>query len=167
MSLQELSQIGEFLGGLSVLLTLVYLAIQIRGNTKAVRLAGAQQTNDALILAYRQLAENSELNRIFRSGTRDINSLTEDETGQFYAFWAATLFVAQNWLYQRDNGALDEELVMTFLLGLSGNFHADGFKSYWQERKFMYSKRLHDWVEDIISQPPNEGHTALGPSRER
>ena len=69
MNLQELSQIGEFLGGLSVLLTLVYLDLQIRGNTKAVRLAGAQQTHDPM-LAYRQLAEDSELNRIFRSGTR-------------------------------------------------------------------------------------------------
>ena len=167
MSLQELSQIGEFLGGLSVLLTLVYLALQIRGNTKAVRLAGAQQTNDAMIQGYRQLAEDSELNRIFRSGTRDINSLTEDEAGRFYALWAATLYVAQNWLYQRDNGALDEELVMTFLIGLSANFHADGFKSYWQERKFMYSKRLQDWVEGILSQPPNVDYFTLGPSRAR
>jgi hypothetical protein len=31
MDLNTLAQIGEFLGGLSVLLTLIYLAIQIRG----------------------------------------------------------------------------------------------------------------------------------------
>ena len=56
MTLLQLSQIGEFLGGLSVLLTLVYLAVQIRGNTRAVRSAGAQQTHDSMLQLYHHLA---------------------------------------------------------------------------------------------------------------
>jgi hypothetical protein len=165
MELQQLAQVGEFLGGLSVLLTLIYLAIQIRGNTKAVRSAGAQQTHDTLIQAYRQLAGDAELNRIFRNGTRDINSLSEDETGQFYAVWSGVLYIAQNWLYQRDSGVLDEKLVMTFLTGMSNNFHADGFKAYWSERKHTFSDALQEWAEDAMSAPPARvGMTTLGPA---
>ena len=59
MDLQTLAQIGEFLGGLSVLLTLIYLAIQIRGNTKAVRSAGAQQTRLSNILSVNSVIPKS------------------------------------------------------------------------------------------------------------
>jgi hypothetical protein len=46
-----------------------------------------------MIQLYRQLAGDAELNRIFRVGTQDIDSLTEDETGVFMAEWSATLYI--------------------------------------------------------------------------
>ncbi len=166
MNLEELAQIGEFMGGISVLLTLVYLAVQIRNNTKAVRSAGAQQTHDTLINAYIELGRNAQLNRIFRMGTRDIDSLTEDETGQFYAFWSATLYVCQNWLYQQKSGTLDEKLVFTFLGGAASNFHSPGFRAYWTERKFMFSDEQQNWVEGVMSKPsPHGEYATLGPNR--
>ena len=167
MTLQQLAQVGEFLGGLSILITLIYLAMQIRGNTKAVRSAGAQQTHDSMVQAYRQLAGDKELNRVFRIGTNDINSLTKEELGQFFAFWSASLFIAQNWLYQAESGVLEKKLVSTFLLGMSSNFHAEGFKAYWSERKFVYSETLQEWVEDIMAKPPiRANHALLGPKLE-
>jgi len=163
MDLQTLAQIGEFLGGLSVLLTLIYLAIQIRSNTKAVRSAGAQQTHDSMVELYSQLAGDAQLNRAFRVGTQDLEALTEDEIGIFIAFWSGTLFAAQNWLYQRDNGVLEEALVMTWLGGVASNFHADGFKVYWSKRKFMFSDVLQEWVEEIMSKPSARGdYVTLG-----
>jgi hypothetical protein len=160
MDLNTLAQIGEFLGGLSVLLTLIYLAIQIRGNTKVVRSTGAQQTHDSMVELYRELAKDAELNRIFRVGTQDMTSLSEDEIGRVMAFWSATLYTVQNWLYQSDNGVLEETLVMTWLGGVASNFHADGFRLYWDDRKFMFSVPLQNWVEEIMSKPPAHGDYA-------
>ena len=37
MSLQDLGNIGEFIGAVGVVASLIYLALQIRQNTKAVR----------------------------------------------------------------------------------------------------------------------------------
>ena len=165
MGLQQLAQVGEFLGGLGVLLTLIYLAVQIRGNTKAVGSAAAQQTHDTLTDAYFRLAQDAALNRIFRAGTQDIKALSDAELGQFFAFWSGTLYVVQNWLYQRDNGALDEELVMTFLHGVAANFHADGFKEYWNSRRVTFSPTLQEWVDGIISTAAVEDNWApLGPT---
>lgn len=164
MNLQELSQLGEFLGGFSVLLTLIYLAVQIRGNTKAVRSAGAQQTHDSMVHLYSQLASDTDLNRIFRHGTKNLAVLSEDESGQFYAFWSATLYIAQNWLYQKERGVLDEELVTTWLAGVASNFQYDGFKEYWSGRQYMYSEGLQNWVQDGISKPKPSGYATLGPA---
>lgn len=37
MTLEQYAAIGEFVGGIGVVITLVYLALQIRQNTKTVR----------------------------------------------------------------------------------------------------------------------------------
>jgi len=163
MGLQELAQIGEFLGGLSVLLTLIYLALQIRGNTKAVHSSAAQLTHDTLTQGYYELARNPQLNKVFRAGTRDLSTLSEDDVGQFFAFWSGTLYMAQNWLYQKNAGTLDDHLWSTFLSGMAANFHSAGFQSYWKERKYTFSHELQEWVEGIIAEPPTRaGHILLG-----
>jgi len=164
MILETLAQVGEFVGGISVVATLIYLAIQIRGNTSAVRSTGAQQTHDTLIQGYLLIASNEKLNRLWRLGTHDLAALDEDETSQFFACWSAVLYIAQNWLYQKDKGALEEELVDTFLAGLAANFHASGFQIFWNERRFIFSRRLRDWVDAIIANPPQQpGHQLLQP----
>ena len=37
MNLQDLAAIGEFIGGTAVLVTLIYLAVELRNNTKTLR----------------------------------------------------------------------------------------------------------------------------------
>jgi len=41
--IENLGNIGDFVGGIGVVVTLVYLATQIRQNTRAIRLASIQQ----------------------------------------------------------------------------------------------------------------------------
>lgn len=165
MSLQQLAQLGEFLGGLGVLITLIYLAMQIRSNTRAVRSAAAQQTHDTLVDGYFRLAEDARLNRIFRTGTQELNNLSEEELGQLFAFWSGTLYVCQNWLYQMEKGALDEELTMSFLGGVATNFHANGFKEYWDSRRDTFSPTLRSWVEGEMAKSKGfEGWKTLGPT---
>lgn len=165
MTLQQLAQIGEFLGGASVLVTLIYLAIQLKGNTKAVQSAAAQQTHETLIQGYFEIARNADLNRIFRVGTKDFSTINEDEAGQFFAFWSGIMYIAQNWIYQRDNGALDEKLVNSFLTGISSNFHSPGFGIFWSQRKNTFSQEMVDWVEGIRTKSPiRPGHVPFGVS---
>ncbi len=85
MNLEQLAQIGEFLWGLSVLLTMIYLAVQVRGNTRALHSVGAQQTHDTLLQGYMEMAKDANLNRIYRLGTQDHSALSEDESGQFFS----------------------------------------------------------------------------------
>ncbi|HVH18917.1 MAG TPA: hypothetical protein VNF72_11495 [Myxococcota bacterium] len=44
MTLQDLGSIGEIVGAIATVATLIYLAIQIRANTSAVQSAAAQSS---------------------------------------------------------------------------------------------------------------------------
>jgi len=51
LTLSDLAQLAEILAGIAVVLSLVYVGVQMRQNTQAIEIAAAQQSHDA----YRQV----------------------------------------------------------------------------------------------------------------
>ena len=51
LTLSDLAQLAEILAGIAVVLSLVYVGVQVRQNTQAIEIAAAQQSHDA----YRQV----------------------------------------------------------------------------------------------------------------
>jgi hypothetical protein len=133
---------------------MLYLAVQVRGNTKAMHSSTAQNTHDTITNVYMDLAKSDDLNRIWRLGLEDLGSLPEEESGRFFAASMAAMFMCQNMLYQSKMGSADSSMANTFLTGISSNFHSPGFKLFWKERSFIFTQELKEWVADIQSQPP-------------
>jgi hypothetical protein len=82
MTLSQLADLGEFIGGIAVLATLIYLALQLRQNTKqleqngvAARLTAYHQANEQSWLAVLAIAQDSELSDIVARGLADPASL--------------------------------------------------------------------------------------------
>ena len=167
MNLDQIANLAEITGVVIVVITLIYLSLQIHQNTQAMRSTGEQATHQNLAAGYLTLATNQDLNRLFRTGTEDPSTLTDDETGQFFAFWTYTLYTTQNWLYQRRTRALDEELANTWLSAVSEAFYLPGFKLYWEHKKYMFSEDLQNYVDGVLTQPSmRPGHKMFMPSVE-
>ena len=49
MTLQDLANIGELVGGIGVLATLIFVVLQLRQNTRAIQSANAREAGDAMI----------------------------------------------------------------------------------------------------------------------
>jgi hypothetical protein len=110
-----------------------------------------------------KLAEDTDLNRIVRIGMVNCDDLTEDELGQYFGLLSHTMYLVQNWLFQMRTGTLEIELSESWLLGLSGNFHLDGFALFWRERRHLFSDQLQTYVEEIIAAgAQNPNHRPLG-----
>jgi len=163
MNWNFISAIADVIAASAVTASLVYLAVQVRSNTKELKSTSAQDTHETLMNGYLEIAKDANLNRILRQGTLDNTVLTAEETGQFFALWTYVLYLTQNWLYQRSSNTLDESLSETWMNGISANFHLPGFQHYWKHRKQNFSQELIDYVEEIMSGPPVEpGHVPLG-----
>ena len=68
--LESLGNIGEFLGALAVLISLVYLAIQIRQNTQTVRSATHQAWVTGVAQINMLLPQNLAFTRVARTGSQ-------------------------------------------------------------------------------------------------
>jgi hypothetical protein len=92
MTLSDLGNLGDFIGGLAVIVTLLYLASQIRQNTNSV--LGSVESEDARGSSdfLQSLAENPGLARIWRLGHADPTTLTKDEGTQFVMLMGASFY---------------------------------------------------------------------------
>ena len=83
MNWDAIGAIGEIIGAMAVFLTLIYLALQIRQNTKAVQAAAVDASvgklNDVRVSMY----ENAELSRIYLQGLTDPTKLDDESQVRF------------------------------------------------------------------------------------
>jgi len=68
VNLEDFGNLGDFLGGIGVIVTLAYLAVQIRSNTQTVRAASLEAVVNSHSQFLDRLAATSELSRIWFSG---------------------------------------------------------------------------------------------------
>jgi hypothetical protein len=109
MDLAVISTIAQAVSAVGVIISLVYLAIQVRQNTSAVR----HSTHHALTvtrLDYIALvAQDAELSRILRLGSQDLANLSEEERYRFNLIMYYLFSAGENFYYQNRHGALDAE----------------------------------------------------------
>jgi hypothetical protein len=127
-SAQLLSNVGEFVGAVAVVLTLVYLAIQVRhskialeANTRSLdenqRLAVArtyQSRTDSLNDLWSDIALSDSLSQIIARAQGDgLAALTEEELFRLKLFQTTVVAKFDNVHYQYQQGFLDEEYFQT------------------------------------------------------
>ena len=70
MSLNDLANIGQVIGALAVVISLIYVAFQIRQNTSAIRSATAQSVHDQWLAGVAFLAVLIAFTILFTSELR-------------------------------------------------------------------------------------------------
>src|SRR5215510_16273166 len=109
MNINTLSVLAQLVSAIGVILSLVYLGIQIRQNTRAVR----NSTHHALTLTRLDyialVTQNPDLSRILRIGMQDLIQLTEDERHRFHLLMYYLFSAGENFYYQHRQGVLDTE----------------------------------------------------------
>ncbi|MDA1369631.1 MAG: hypothetical protein O2971_02570 [Proteobacteria bacterium] len=83
MNWDAIGAIGEIVGALAVFLTLAYLAIQIRQNTRAVQAAANDSSVSNANAARQSMYENEQLAEIFLRASADPDSLDDVERLRF------------------------------------------------------------------------------------
>ena len=124
MTIMELGALGELLGSIAVLATLVYLTVQIRQNTRSMeesrKLALAQtyqMRSDALQMMLVHAADSQHIGPIITKLTgagypEDVGALeqlSEEERGRFRQWQIAQQTHWDNMFFQYQQGFIDEE----------------------------------------------------------
>ena len=109
MELSQLANIGEFLGGVAVIVSLVYLAVQIRQNTLSVRATTFQATTELITDSTARIASDPELARIYAGGLSGAGDLSEIDRFRFGLLMVTVVRRLESAYFQREVGVLSEE----------------------------------------------------------
>ena len=146
MSLQDLGSVGEFASALGVMISLIYLAFQVRQNTDIQKANTRQAVADSVqrqILCY---IENPGLREAIPK-----NDLDEHDQDLRNA-WTRMLFRSwENFFYQYRKGLLDteeyeaqKEFYRTEVVKPS--------KQFWAQQRLQHSSRFRAEVDSVMSE---------------
>jgi len=130
MTLTELGAIGEFVGGIAVLLTLIYLAVQVRQGATSTKSSAYQSWVNAHENLFPSM-QDEKVAKAIVDGCYDTRNLT-DENNMIFINWMRRYFYmqqAQYYLYRK--GVIDKELWECNLDDMMGVFRFPGVRQYW------------------------------------
>jgi hypothetical protein len=108
MNWDAIGAVGEIVGAIAVLATLIYLAIQIRQSSATQRAQTHQQLAHERTLNMRMLIQNKEI-RDATAKAQFGKPLTTDEQRILYWFTILNLRAYENELYQHSKGMIEVE----------------------------------------------------------
>src|SRR4029450_2813146 len=157
MDWDAISAISQLIGSIAVVLSVLYLALQVHRSTRVARLA----TQDAAATALREVTkpfmENAEVERIWRVGLEDVGGLSVGERARFfraaYHFLKAFETIHFHYVY----GLMDKQLWEGWRGLLRHYIAAPGMANYWNLRPEVFSERFRNFVTSL--EPPAEQRT--------
>jgi len=117
MTLSDLGSIGEFISSIGVIITLIYLAIQMRQNTEAMhesqrlaRVDAMTTRSDSIERSATQAAINPEILEIrLRARSEGVEALSELEVARLLHWESARAMRLESQFFQWENGLLDDD----------------------------------------------------------
>jgi hypothetical protein len=157
MDWDAISAIAQLVGSVAVVLSVLYLAVQVHQSTRVARLATQDAAATALRDVTKPLMENAELERIWRIGLEDISALSVEERARFfhasYQFLKAFETIHFHYVY----GHMDRELWEGWHGLLRHYVFAPGMAHYWKARPDVFSERFRNFVNSLA--PPTDQRT--------
>lgn len=151
MTLETMSQLGEFVGGFGVIFSFVYLAIQVRGNTKSLQADMTARILDRLVAQQHTYAFDAEACKFFTRAINKPAELTMDERNQFA--WLMTEFFGgfEFLVQQYQAGNVDEQTWLRWSTTLDWWLTFPGIRAFWIGRPTPYTEKFTDHIEDRLT----------------
>jgi hypothetical protein len=163
MNLNDLANLGQIIGAVAVVVSLIYVALQIRQNTNAIRSAAAQTVHEHFASWYRLVAADPDLSQIVVNGLRDYSSLSEMQRARFIATYMAFVSYSQNAFLKWRERSLAPPLWMGWELVIMNLVCAPGGKAFWKDRGYMFGEEFRHYVEDdLMKRTPHPDAKPMG-----
>jgi hypothetical protein len=129
--LEALGNIGDFVGGIGVIVTLAYLAVQIRRNTQVARAATLQQWVTMAATVNSTISQSGDFARIWRAGCDEPESLEPHQRSQFNMYLLQVLNVFESLFFQAQQGAVDPAFFEAKMKTLRLALRLPGVRDWW------------------------------------
>lgn len=156
MNWAAIQAVAEAIGAIAVVASLIYLAIQVRQNTRAVRAStydGLVQTSGDFL---RPVIEDAGLARSFERLAGDWADATVGPEERTRAMYLLTqLFrIWENVYYQWHQGLLEDWLWRAWQTVILSYFNQPGIQEWWQLRHMAYSEPFQAFLESASAPEP-------------
>ena len=150
MTIQDWGALGELVGGVAIIVSLIYVGLQIRQGTRASRAATSQAFSEQYSSIILQLTKPS-LRDIFWRGKDGLENLKESEIVAFMGFLATIVRLGESFYFQRQEGTFDTRIFDAWLLQTMDLFVQKGPREYWALRSHQFNPEFVRFFEEKLA----------------
>jgi len=150
MDIDQLASIGELLGGIGVILSLLYLAFQLRDQSRGLRSESYGRSLDRLARMQERLAADDDFSKTFNKGLADPEGLSVGERIRFT--WSCTeMFGDFEYMqHQHMQGVMPEVIWLRWHETIKFWLTFPGTRAWWYGKPSPFSTNFSLFVEDCI-----------------
>ena len=149
MSFADLASLGSFVSGVGVLVSLIYLSLQIRQNTRAVRSQIHQRIADSLLSLGAILADHSrEFTAALKADEKTFVDMPDDEKFAFLACIFAFFKHFENMYLQYQEGLIARENWDAWTSQMFMYWRMPAVQNWWKSRRLTFSPEFRRFIEE-------------------
>jgi len=148
MNWDAIGAVGEIVGALAVVVSLMYLATQIRLQNRESRAASVHQVIDGYRTTISQLHE-PEMADIWVQAHRDFDALSDSQRLRFVIYLTVALRAFEDAFFQWREGRLETPIWQALLTPLVDVKATVAFHRFWQLRRHHFRDQFADYVDGL------------------
>ena len=160
MTLEEVNTAAQTIGVLGVLASLLFVGIQIRQNTRALKASSHHAVTDSFNAINTLLMSDQNAARVFRLGMAGLENLDEDERLSFSYMALGYMRIFETLHYQYGTGALEPKLFEAELGTLKWAFTNPGLRAWWALNPISLSAEFRAFIDGLIREAQTGGGAA-------
>ena len=150
VTLEQVYYIGELIAAVVLIISVFYLAIQMKQNTQAIRSTAAYEATQSLSGWYLAIGHDQQSLDVFVRGLSGSENLDGNEKYQFIILVHAAFLSFQNTFYLAYEQTLNEEMKHSLTAAICVIKDTPGFKFYWEQRRGTLMKEFRKYVETEV-----------------
>ena len=148
LSLSDLANVAEAVAAAGVIISLIYLAVQIHQNTRAVRASSYQEVANGVTAFQTMLAQNKELTRIYLQGAEDPKELSPEESLRFESALSRLFIKYDVAVYFYREELIDEMAIEPYTRYILLLLRSPGIADWWKGAQHFYSSPMREYLNE-------------------
>jgi hypothetical protein len=142
---EAISAIGQIVGALAVVISLIYVAREIRSNARTPRLASLHDINRGL----GQLVTHPHLAELYYRGIQNFRSLKSGDLVRFSVIMDQAFYIFRELYFQHADGHLDPRLWGDIETAMRDIIAYPGVQAWWRTRSHRFNKEFVKFVDQL------------------
>jgi hypothetical protein len=151
MNWEAIGATGELIGAFAVVITLIYVGIQVRHSAGAVRSAAANDASVALQTVYLALGSNRQASEVWFTALTSPEPLSTHDDFQFMMMMHAVLLGMQNSYFLSREGTLDADYREAITTAIVAIKDLPGMDRYWRQRRGFFITGFAEYVDSLLA----------------
>lgn len=151
MNWEALGAIAESLGALGVIATLIYLAAQIRQNSRLLASSAKQATQSSVYAQNNIVIENDSVRKVITKSMLDPKSLDADERAQAHFYWMTGFITYQEAFKEVKKTGADDDFWNVLDHAIRQQLQTPGISDWWCRNKKQFNPEFAEHFSNVVA----------------